>query len=174
MSSLTETFKAVRRRASTGLASDDKRRQNNFSRQSTQTLIQRGDEEPLSDEVTRGNTAYRTPDDTRGAYIIDTVNGDRLQDFANSHLSEGPAPGRIPRFWNDRRSGRVGRSNNNPVGDNFLTLEITGIASGGAGDGKFLAHQKVPRGTALARAAARTVDDSAQIPAVYVSDPTRR
>src|ERR1035437_1407263 len=31
--------------------------------------------------------------------------GDRLQDIANSHLSEGPTPGRIPRPFQARAAG---------------------------------------------------------------------
>src|SRR3954468_17381858 len=47
------------------------------------------------------------PDNPRGQFRVGIAPGDRLQDFSNSHLSEGPGPGRVPRGWNNRTSGKV-------------------------------------------------------------------
>ena len=165
----------VRRKRGPGVSTGHDRDRQEHSRTYTTTLVARDDDPPITDGVQRGNTAYRTPDDTRQQTIIDTVNGHRLQDFANSGLSEGEAPGRIPHFWNDRRQGKVGRTaTGNPVGDNFLTLGLSGQRAGGEGDAAFLRHQQIPRGVVVARGFARTIDDAAIVPAVYVSDPTRR
>lgn len=145
------------------------------SRNSTQTIVSRGQPDTqLGKAIGRQGNDWPTPD-TRGGYVIDTVNGQRLQDYANSHLSEQEAPGRIPRMWNDRKNGKVGRGiTGNPSGDNFFTFDLTGNSAGGEGDQKFMLHQVVPRGMTVARGHVRTIDDAATIPAVYVSDPTRR
>lgn len=145
------------------------------SRNSTQTIEAERQDTELGLPIGRQNHSWPTPDDTRGAWFNNYDPGHRLQDFANSHLSEGPNPGRIPHFWNNRNSGKLGRGiMGNPSGDQGLTLEITGVASGGMGDGAFILHNQIPRGVVVARAFARTVDDAANIPGVYVSDPTRR
>lgn len=170
------TRRVVRRRSNPlGENSTDAANSQKTSRNSRQTIVSTGQPDTqLGKAIGRQGNDWPTPD-TRGGYIIDTVNGDRLQDFANTHLSEGEAPGRIPRMWNDRRNGKTGRGiTGNPTGDNFLTLEITGVESGGAGDGKFMLHQVVPRGMTVARGHVRTIDDAATVPAVYVSDGTRR
>ena len=130
---------------------------------------------PLGGTIGREGNDHPTPDDPRGAFVVGTANGDRLQDIANTHLSEGPTPGRIARQWNARYGANVGRGiSGDPTGDNFFTLGITGDPSGGIGDGRYIQHIQIPRGQVVARAFARSVDDSANIPAVYVTDPTRR
>lgn len=146
------------------------------SRNSVQTIASTGHEDSeLGLPIGRQNHSWPTPDDTRGAWFNNYDPGHRLQDFANSHLSEGPNPGRIPHFWNNRNSGKIGRNiTGNPSGDQGLALEITGVPSGGVGDGAFILHNQIPRGVVVARAFQRTVDDAANIPGVYVSDPTRR
>lgn len=170
------TNRIVRRRPQLlGENSMDAARSQETSRNSRQTIVSRGQRDTeLGDPNGRQGNDWPSPD-VRGGWVIDEVNGQRLQDYANSHLSEQEAPGRIPRLWNDRRLGKVGRGiTGNPVGDNSLTLEITGVSAGGEGDGKFMLHQVVPRGLTTARAHARTIDDAVSIPAVYVGDPTRR
>lgn len=148
-----------------------------FSRNSTQEVANTGQPDTeLGLPIGRERWDWPPyPDDTRGLAVNNHDPGKRLQDFANSHLSEGPNPGRIPHFWNDRRLGKVGREiTGNPIGDNFLTLGVSGTPDVGAGDAKFIMHTQIPRGSVVARAYARTVDDAAPIPAVYVTDPTRR
>ncbi len=142
------------------------------SRNSTDTVqeITRSDTQ-LGLPIGRQGNDWPTPDNE--AILFNTDPGKRQQDFANTHLSEGPNPGRVPRFWNDRRLGKVGRHiTGTPSGDNYLTLG-SGPA-GGLGDDRYIQHVQVPRGSMVARAFARTVDDAANVPAVYVGDPTRR
>ena len=175
-SSIARVKELVRRKRGSGVDYADDAQRREYSRTHTQTLGPNTDDDPpLSDKATRANTNLSTPDDSRGLAYASQVNGRRRQDAANSHLSEGEAPGRIPHFWNDRRSGKVGRGiTGNEAGDNSLTLDVTGIGHGGLGDARFIPHLVVPRGMVQARAHLRTVDDSATVPAVYVSDPTRR
>ena len=133
------------------------------------------DETELGDANGRTGNDYMYPDLPRGRFDINTVNGDRLQDFANSHLSEGEAPGRIPRGWNNRSIGKTGRNiSGNPSGDNFLADTISGDQYGGIGDMVWVPHTPTPRNTTIARPYLRTIDDSASIPGVYVADATRR
>jgi hypothetical protein len=142
---------------------------------STQTLTDVNNEQPLGGYIGREGNDWPTPDDPRGTFVINQANGDRLQDVANTHLSEGPTPGRIPRPWNARKGAKVGRGiTGQPVGDDFLTLGVSGSPDNGVGDAKYIEHVQIPRGSVIARAYQRTVDDSANIPGVYVSDPTRR
>lgn len=141
----------------------------------TDTLTATGSDQPIGGEIGWQGNDHPTPDDPRGEFVINTANGDRLQDFANTHLSEGPTPGRIPRQWNARKGANVGRAiTGNPTGDDFFTLGVSGSPDSGVGDAKYIEHVQIPRGQVVARAFARTVDDAANIPAVYVSDPTRR
>lgn len=115
------------------------------------------------------------PDLPHGRFDVGTVNGDRLQNLANTHLSEGPNPGRIPRGWNNRMHGKVGRNvSGNPSGDDFFINTISGEQSGGIGDQMYVPHTPTPRGVGIARAYMRTVDDGAFVPGVYISEPTRR
>jgi hypothetical protein len=176
MATIAELKALIRRPRGKGVNETDDKQRNEYSRtQQQEPLYTTGNDGPITDAVVRSNTALATPDDTRGLSFVGSVFGDRLQDYANSHLSEGEAPGRIPHFWNDRRSGKVGRGiTGNSVGDNSLTLDATGTGPGGIGDARYIQHQQIPRGSVIARAFARTVDDSANIPGVYVSDPGRR
>jgi len=115
------------------------------------------------------------PDYPRGMFIINQDPGDRLQDFANTHLSEGPTPGRIPRPWNFRTNGKLGRSvSGNPSGDVGFTNTVDGQPGGGIADMKYIMHVQIPRSTSMARTYARTIDDAANVPAIYVADGTRR
>ena len=175
MASVADVKALVRRASGKGVSQEDDHARIENSRMHQQDpLMAKNDDAPLTDAVIRENSNWATPGDTRGLSFVQSNMGDRLQDYANSHLSEGEPPGRIPHFWNDRALGKTGRSIHGPVGDNFLTLDVTGTGHGGEGDARYLQHQQVPRGVTIARAFARTVDDSANIPAVYVSDPTRR
>lgn len=118
----------------------------------------------------REGNDVKTPD--YDSFLINTVNGDRYQDIANSHLSEGPAPGRIPHRWNNLVKGILGKHiTGAPNGDSGVYNANQG---GGAEDQKYIPHIGIPRGVGLARAFMRTVDDAASIPAIYVADPTRR
>jgi hypothetical protein len=133
----------------------------------------------LTDDNPNGRTGndWEYPDWPRGYFVENQDPGDRLQDIANTHLSEGPNPGRIPRPWNSRIHGILGRGiTGQPynLADAGFTLGVTGNAAGGTGDAKYVPHTPTPRNMTLSRAYARTVDDAAPIPAVYVSDPTRR
>lgn len=175
MTSVAEVKDLIRRRKGTGVSQGDDGKRLNYNRNSSQTVTAQDDEPPISDGTIRGNYNLATPDDTRGLSYASEVNGQRLQDVYSGGLHTGEAPGRIPHFWNDRRSGKLGRGvTGNPVGDDSLTLDITGTPGGGLGDALFIPHQVVPRGMVMARAHLRTIDDGATVPAVYVSDPTRR
>jgi hypothetical protein len=129
----------------------------------------------LGDANGRQGNDYYYPDHPRGAFRVGTTNGDRLQDFANTHLSEGPVVGRIPRQWNDRKSGKTGRGiSGNPGGDNFFADTTSGESGGGIADMQYVPHTPTPRGITIARPYMRTIDDGASIPGVYVADATRR
>lgn len=141
-----------------------------LSRNSTQTLVATGKENVV--EV--GGNDHPTPDLPR-PHVVGQTNGQRRQAIADSHLSEGATPGRIPRQWNERTGGKLGRGiTGNRSGDDSFTLGETGVPAAGVGDAKYMQHVQIPRGQTVARAFARTVDDSAFVPGVYVSDPTRR
>lgn len=139
------------------------------------TLVATGNDTELGAAIGREGNDWQTPDYPRGVFVVGITNGDRLQDFANTHLGEGPTPGRIPRQWNDRKGAKVGRTiTGTPVGDDAFTLGVSGSPDGGVGDAKYIEHVQIPRGQVIARAFQRSVDDAANIPAVFVSDPTRR
>lgn len=123
----------------------------------------------------RSGNDWTYPDYPRGEFRVNVQNGDRLQDFANTHLSEGEAPGKIPRGWQNRFSGKLGTGiTGNPVGDNFFMDTITGQDGGGIGDMRYIPHTPTPRNSMVARPFLRTVDDYAPIPGVFVADATRR
>lgn len=122
----------------------------------------------------RTGNDWTYPDYPRGRFDVGTVNGDRLQDATARHIHEGPGPGRIPRGWNNRLIGKVGRNiTGNPSGDDFAPITITGDSAGGIGDMMYVPHTPTPRGVGIARTYLRTVDDAAPIPGVFLSDPTR-
>lgn len=142
---------------------------------SPQTLSSHRPDDELGDANGRTGHDWLYPDNPRGRFDVGVVYGDRLQDFANSHLSEGPGPGRIPRQWNNRTSGKVGRGiTGNPDGDDFFADTTSGDSAGGIGDMQYVPHTPTPRGSVVARPYLRTVDDFAPIPGVYVADATRR
>src|ERR1700690_1953211 len=64
--------------------------------------LQETDLKPNDGEIDGANPQGRTgndwlyPDAPRGMFVINQDPGDRLQDIANTHLGEGPNPGRIP------------------------------------------------------------------------------
>jgi hypothetical protein len=179
--SLQAFFKDIRRKPTTQSQGLDKPlRQKGPIRMSgtnEATLISDGQSDELGEPIGRQGNDHITPDNPRNYFVVGDSNGDRLQDFANSHLSEGPNPGRISRQWNKRIGGGTGRgSTGNPAGVDYLVLGVSGVNNqeiGGIGDGKYIAHLTIPRGSMMARAHTRTIDDAASIPAVYVSDPTR-
>jgi hypothetical protein len=175
MDSVARIKQLVRRAKGPGTSIGDDKRRQSYSRNSSQIIgpSDRPDTQ-LGLPIGREGNNWPYPDSTM-IPEFNTDPGHRVQDFANSHLSEGPNPGRIPRFWNNRDSGKLGRNiTGNRVGDQGLALDATGQANGGIGDAKYVQHIQIPRGQIIARAFARTVDDAANIPAVYVSDPTRR
>jgi hypothetical protein len=126
----------------------------------------------LTEQVATGlmGNDFVTPTPER--FILE-ADKERYQDIANSHLSEGPTPGRIPRPYNDRMAGKIGR-NNAPAGVTSLLLNISGVSAGGLGDGVYIPHTSVLRPAGRASGSLRTIDDGAQIPGVYLADPTRR
>jgi hypothetical protein len=98
----------------------------------------------------------------------------RYQDFANSHLNEGPTPGRIPRPFQARASGKLGDEiSGTPAGTIGFKLGISGNDAGGIGSAMYIPHTNVIRGAGHVSGALRTIDDGAQVPGVYVADPTR-
>ena len=99
---------------------------------------------------------------------------ERYQDIANSHLSEGPTPGRIPRPYNDRNMGTTGKSLHSQTAPIGLLLSISGNSAGGQGDASYIPHTSILRPAGHAAGSLRTIDDGAQIPGVYLADPTRR
>lgn len=124
-----------------------------------------------------GRTGNNWPyPDTYQYYEVGQISGDRLQDFANTHLSENPeSVGRIPRQWDNRVQGKVGRDiTGNPSGDTSPPITIAGSAAGGIGDMQYVPHTPTPRNMTVARPYLRTIDDSANIPGVFVADATRR
>lgn len=114
--------------------------------------------------------------DTYQYFQVGVIKGDRLQDIANTHISEVPETvGRIPRGWVNRTLGKVGRDiTGNPDGDNAAPITITGNDAGGIGDMQYMPHTPTPRNVTVARPFLRTIDDAASIPGVYVADATRR
>lgn len=113
---------------------------------------------------------YVTPTPER---FVEGQDRERYQDIANSHLSEGPTPGRIPRPYNDRMMGKIGKGNT-PNGNTSLLLSISGVSAGGQGDAMYIPHTSVLRPAGKSVGSLRTIDDGAQIPGVYLADPTRR
>lgn len=114
------------------------------------------------------------PDLPRGRFDVSEVNGDRLQDQTGRHIHEGEAPGRIPRGWNSRITGKVGLGiSGNPAGATSLGIVITGDPAGGLEDMMYIPHTPTPRGIVTSRPFLRTVDDAAPIPGIFLSDPTR-
>lgn len=125
---------------------------------------------PAGPPIGRQGNDHKTPD--VDYFLIEQVNGDRLQDFANTHLSEGPKPGRLPRRWTDLIRGKLGDAVTGQA--DGTTGVIKANQTGGAQDQKYIPHIGIPRGSVIARAYLRSVDDAAPIPAVYVGDPSRR
>lgn len=122
--------------------------------------------------IGRTGNDWTYPDSPRGRFDVSEVNGDRLQDQTGRFLHTGIGPGRIPRGWNSRVSGKVGRNiTGNPSGDNNPDIVITGDAAGGLGDMMYVPHTPTPRGTGISRPYIRTVDDSAMIPGIFVGSP---
>jgi hypothetical protein len=132
----------------------------------------------LTEQVDTGldGNDYNYPTTQDFSFIVEADPGARRQDIANSHLSEGPRPGKIPyMFFNKRHLGKLGKDiTGNPIGDTGLLLNITGNSAGGLGDAMFIPHTSIQRPAGMARGAYRTIDDGAMVPGVYVADPTRR
>jgi hypothetical protein len=128
----------------------------------------------LGDDNPNGRTGndWLYPDLPRGRFDVSEVNGDRLQDFANTHLSEGEAPGRIPRGWNSRNKGKTGDSiSGNPSGAIASDITVTGQDGGGVAGMMYVPHTPTPRSIVTARAYHRTVDDAANVPGVFIGNP---
>lgn len=99
--------------------------------------------------------------------------GARRQDVARTYLGDGILPGRIPHFFNERCFGKVGKENT-PAGITSLLLNISGDSAGGLGDAQYIPHTSVLRPSGKASGSLRTINDGAQIPGVFIADPTRR
>jgi len=104
--------------------------------------------------------------------FVNEADHERYQDIANSYLSEGPTPGRIPYAFNDRNNGRVNGAT--PVGAIGLLCNISGVAAGGLGDCSYIPHTSILRPAGKSVGSLRTIDDGAQVPGIFVADPTRR
>ena len=126
----------------------------------------------LTEQVATGlmGNDYTYP--TTERFILE-ADHERYQDIANSHLSEGPTPGRIPRPYNDRMLGKIGRGNT-ISGRTSLLLNLSGVSAGGLGDAMYIQHTSVIRPAGKASGSLRTIDDRAQVPGTYLADPTRR
>jgi hypothetical protein len=132
-----------------------------------------------SDSLPEQNPNGRTGNDYQypgpSTWELNTDPGKRYQDIATSHLSEGPTPGRIPHPFQDRALGKLGDSlSGTPDGTIGLRLGISGVSAGGIGDAMYIPHTSVVRTAGHASSSLRTIDDGAQVPAIFVSDPTRR
>ena len=175
MGSVAQVLAIVRHKRGSEQPHDDGLRMSGTTTDTLTDIDMKPADATLGGMIGRQGNDYETPDDPRGYFIINQANGDRLQDIANTHLSEGPTPGRIPRQWNARKGAKLGRNITGArAGDDSFALGVTGTPDGGVGDAKYIEHIQIPRGQVIARAFARTVDDAANVPAVYVSDPTRR
>lgn len=101
--------------------------------------------------------------------------GDRNQTRTGDVIHEGPIPGRIPRSFTNKISGKLGRGiTGNPTGDTGFINVLSGNPDGGLGDQMYVPHTPVPRNSIVARPYKRTVDDAVNVPAIYVSDGNRR
>jgi hypothetical protein len=122
-----------------------------------------------------GRTGNNWPTPTADHFAIEADPGARRQDIANTHLSDGITPGRIPYIFNIRNGARLGKGmSGNPSGTQGLLLGITGERSGGMGDASYIPHTSVLRPAGKSVGSLRTIDDGAQVPGVYLADPTRR
>jgi hypothetical protein len=126
----------------------------------------------ITEQTATGCTGNDWVTPTRQRFV-EGADNERYQDIANSHLSEGPTPGRIPRPYNDRMLGRLGKGHT-PDGNIGLLLNITGVSAGGQGDAMYIPHTSILRPAGKSLGSLRTIDDGAQIPGVYLADPTRR
>src|ERR1035437_6369397 len=126
----------------------------------------------LTEQIATGRMGNDFVTPTPERFILE-ADKERYQDIANSHLSEGPTPGRIPRPYNDRMLGKIGRGNT-PAGHTTLLLGLSGVSAGGQGDAMYIQHTSVIRPAGKAAGSLRTIDDGAQVPGVYLADPTRR
>jgi hypothetical protein len=129
----------------------------------------------MGDDNPNGRTGNNWVTPTPERFEINQDPGDRLQDIQNSHLSEGPNPGRIPRPWNDRNNGRIdGKGTTDRAGQIGLLLNLSGVSAGGLGDAMYIPHTSILRPAGKSVGSARTIDDGAQIPGIFLADPTRR
>jgi len=139
---------------------------------STQIEGQVHKSDSLTEQVATGlmgnDYTYPTPERFQNG-----SDGRHTTGIENSHLNEGPNPGRIPRPYNDRANGKTGR-NNNIGGDVGLVLNISGNSAGGLGGAMYIPHTSILRPAGKVSGSLRTIDNNAQIPAVFLADPTRR
>lgn len=137
------------------------------------TLTNNRPDEQLGPVNGREGNDHLYPDNPRGLGVVHR-GYQRDQSIANSHLNEGPPPGVIPYMYNKRIGGTVGKSmEGNPDGIDSPWLPGASRA-GGKGDLMFIPHTSLVRPAGKAKVMHRTIDDAAQIPAIYVADPTRR
>jgi hypothetical protein len=121
-----------------------------------------------SDPNGRTGNEWTYPDLPRGHFVVETVNGRRLQEQANSHLSEGQGPGKIPYLFFNRYHAKVRGVNGN---QNGLVHNIPGHGYEGRA---YIPHTPIPRRGIMARGFRRTVNDAAYVPGIYIADATRR
>lgn len=125
----------------------------------------------LGSPIGRQGNDWEYPD-TNGAFN-QQANGDRLQDFANTHLHEGPPPGKIPHLFNMRVHGKTGGVTGTPTGEIGSLITVTGQSAGGIGDMAHIPHIQIVRGRGIAKPYLRTVDDAANVPGIFIADPNR-
>ena len=181
MSSLTETLKSIRRKPNRATTNSDKASSATEPIRLSGTVpvtnseFNRNPSDPgLGDDNPNGRMGndWLAPDLPRGRFDVSEVNGDRLQDFANTHLSEGEAPGRIPRGWNSRNKGKTGDGiSGNPDGSIGSYITTTGDPNGGIAGQMYVPHTPTPRSITTARTYQRTVDDAANVPGVFIGNP---
>jgi hypothetical protein len=128
----------------------------------------------LTEQADTGLMGNDHPTPTTERFVVG-ADPKRFADIANSHLNDGPTPGRISRPYNDRNIGKLGNGMSGQlVGEVGLLLNISGVDAGGLGDAMYIRHTSVLRPAGKSVGSLRTIDDGAQIPGVYLADPTRR
>ncbi len=125
--------------------------------------------QPQDNPIRFEGNNWLVPDAPRGYHILQVSNGLRRQAEANTHLSEGPAPGKIPHPFKNLYHGKSGSGiDGNPNG------VIANVPQFGLEDRAFIPHTPIPRAGMMVRGFRKTYNDSAYVPAIYVADATRR
>lgn len=136
--------------------------------------VHKSDSPPEQDPNGREGNEYPAPSTPEG-WALGADPGKRYQDIATSHMGEGPTPGRIPRPYQDRNMGKLGDNiTGEPDGTTGFQLGISGNDAGGIGSAMYIPHTSIVRTGGKASSSMRSIDDGAQVPGVFVADPTRK